>query len=243
MDLGGAIDAGISNGNQFAQFPVGTTIVTYTATDLASLTTTCSFTVEVSDEEAPEISCPANLAAQCDISEQPAATNAFQFQVQGGILTDNCGLDFNSFTSSDVSDGETCPETITRTYSISDLGGLTTSCTQLIVIYDTTAPEITCPVDVNQTADPGVCQAAVAIAAPITDDNCGVVSVINDYNNTSDASDTYPVGVTEVVWTVIDACGNAMVCTQTITITDDEDPVITCVADDSRDTDAGVCTS
>ncbi len=38
---------------------------------------------------------------------------------------------------SEVSDGATCPETFTRTYSIADSCGNVTSCTQLVVIDDT----------------------------------------------------------------------------------------------------------
>ncbi len=62
--------------------------------------------------------------------------------------------------------------------------------------------------DQTQTADPGVCQAAVTVVAPATSDNCGVASVSNDYNGTTDASDTYPVGTTTVTWTVTDIHGN-----------------------------------
>ena len=42
------------------------------------------------------------------------------------------------------------------------------------------------------------------------DDNCGILSVINDYNNTDDASDDYPVGTTMVCWTVTDVNGNTI---------------------------------
>jgi len=64
---------------------------------------------------------------------------------------------------------------------------------------------ITCDIDQAQTADAGVCNAAVIVSSPITtSDNCGVASVLNDYNNSTDASDTYPVGTTVITWTVTD---------------------------------------
>jgi hypothetical protein len=41
----------------------------------------------------------------------------------------------------------------------------------------------------------------------------------NSFNNTSNASGLYPVGSTNVVWTVTDAAGNVSTCTQVITVT------------------------
>ena len=68
-----------------------------------------------------------------------------------------------------------------------------------------------------------------------------VPSIENDYNNTSDASDTYPVGTTTITWTVTAAAGNTAMCTQDITVTDDEDPTITCASDQTQTADPGVC--
>jgi hypothetical protein len=49
----------------------------------------------------------------------------------------------------DESDGNTCPETITRTYRATDDCGNTAECTQTIVVDDTIPPVITCPSDVT----------------------------------------------------------------------------------------------
>lgn len=102
-----------------------------------------------------------------------------------------------------------------------------------VSVDDNAAPVIVnCPTDINQTADAGMCGAALTIPEPAfgTDftDDC-FATIENDYNNTSDASDTYPVGVTVVTWTATDVVGNTATCTQTITITDDENPSINCI--------------
>lgn len=47
------------------------------------------------------------------------------------------------------------------------------------------------------------------------------VTLLNDFNGTSDASGIYPVGQTEVVWTATDALGNSNTCNQIITVTGD----------------------
>jgi hypothetical protein len=50
-----------------ALFPIGTTTVTYTATDAADLTTTGSFTVTVTDNQAPAIvALPGNISVSND---------------------------------------------------------------------------------------------------------------------------------------------------------------------------------
>ncbi|MCK4677808.1 MAG: HYR domain-containing protein, partial [Bacteroidales bacterium] len=98
----------------------------------------------------------------------------------------------------------------------------------IIDVYDAAPPTITCPADITQTADAGSCDAAIIVPAPVTDDDCGVASVENDYNNTSDASDTYPVGTTTVTWTVTDNDGKTNSCQHLVTVTDDENPNAQC---------------
>ncbi|WP_136073178.1 HYR domain-containing protein, partial [Candidatus Ulvibacter alkanivorans] len=53
-------------------------------------------------------------------------------------------------------------------------------------------------------------------------------TLVNDYTGTDDASAFYPVGTTTVTWTFTDPSGNSVDCTQDITVTDDEAPVIVC---------------
>lgn len=51
-------------------------------------------------------------------------------------------------------------------------------------------------------------------------------SITNNFNGTSDASDTYPVGTTNVFWTIIDCDGNSHTCSQTVQVIDNQPPVI-----------------
>ncbi|WP_206081962.1 choice-of-anchor tandem repeat GloVer-containing protein, partial [Maribellus sediminis] len=50
-------------------------------------------------------------------------------------------------------------------------------------------------------------------------------SLTNNVTGTSDASGTYPLGETEVVWTATDVKGNSSTCTSTITVEDNTSPV------------------
>lgn len=69
-----------------AQFPVGVTTVTYVATDANGNSSTCSFTVEIQDTQAPTLTCPPNqtLLATCPTAQIPNYTNLVS-------VADNCG--------------------------------------------------------------------------------------------------------------------------------------------------------
>jgi alpha-tubulin suppressor-like RCC1 family protein len=55
---------------------------------------------------------------------------------------------------------------------------------------------------------------------------------------TNDAPAEYPIGNTTVTWTATDESDNASTCTQTVTVVDDQPPVLTCPAVSNIDRDA-----
>ena len=93
-------------------------------------------------------------------------------------------------------------------WTVTDLSGNTNNCSQDITVTDDEDPTITCAAGQTQTADAAACTAAVTVTGPATGDNCGVATIVNDFNGTANASDTYPVGTTTVIWTVTDVLGN-----------------------------------
>ena len=126
---------------------------------------------------------PDTLMAVCDISEVPPYADYDAFITAGGVASDSCSLDTSSFTLlSEVSNGMTCPDTITRTYILDDSCGNRSSCTQIIVVNDTIPPTLTCPPDtsVQCLADVppaflngGAGFADFVAAGGSVDDNCG----------------------------------------------------------------------
>jgi hypothetical protein len=68
-------------------FPVGTTTVTYTATDGAGNSTQATQTVTVVDTTAPSLTAPAPTSANAGLSGQAAIPNV----LAGTIASDNCG--------------------------------------------------------------------------------------------------------------------------------------------------------
>ncbi|MFL5747829.1 MAG: beta strand repeat-containing protein, partial [Niastella sp.] len=119
----GSIASFTSNYTPGAVFPVGTTLVTYVATDASTNSSTCSFNVNVVDNTPPVISnCPGNIVT-CNPSVTWTAPTA----------TDNCGV--NSFTN-DAPATFTAPVT-TVTYTAKDAAGNTTTCSFTVTLNPT----------------------------------------------------------------------------------------------------------
>ena len=60
-------------------------------------------------------------------------------------------------------------------------------------------------------------------------DNCGIQSVSKTFNgNPVTATTEFAIGNHQVVWTVSDSSGNQSTCSQTVTVTDNQAPVISC---------------
>jgi len=211
---------GTSNGSGF--YPVGTTTVVWTVTDVNSNTTTCSMTVTVTDVEAPTIACAPDQTQTADLG----VCNA-NVTVVPPTVGDNCAVAtvVNDFNFTADASGNYPVGTTTVIWTVTDINGNTNTCTQLITVTDDELPSIACAPDQTQTNDPGICGATVTVISPVANDNCGVASVINNFNATSDASGLYPVGTTTVIWTATDVNGNTSTCIQLITIFDTESPV------------------
>ncbi len=187
-----------------SHFPIGLNTIEYTATDGSGNTSVCSFTITVTDEEAPQITCaaPQDQTADADVCE------AF-VNVTAPAVVDNDGIKslVNDYNGTDDASGVYPVGTTVVTWTATDNNGNTSQCTQEITVNDDQAPVITCAAPVNQPADADVCEAYVTVTAPTTADNCAVASLVNDFNGTADGSGTYPVGTTTVIWTVTDIHG------------------------------------
>src|SRR5690606_35896895 len=204
-------------------YPVGTTTVTWEVTDLSGNTQFCTQDVTVVDNEAPTITCSADVT----VNNDPGSCDAVVVVPAPSATADNCAVatvinDYNGTASAN----DTYPVgTTTVTWTVTDVNGNTNTCTQDVTVNDNEAPTITCDANVSVNNDAGNCDAAVVVPPPTaTADNCGVASVLNDYNGTASANDTYPVGTTTVTWEVTDLSGNTQFCTQDVTVVDNEAP-------------------
>ncbi|MFT4600079.1 MAG: gliding motility-associated-like protein, partial [Arenicella sp.] len=115
------------------------------------------------------------------------------------------------------------------TYEVTDASGNVTNCSFNVTITDTELPTISCPGNITQANDVGVCGATVNYANPVGADNClGSVTAMT----AGQASGTvFPLGLTVVTYEVTDASGNVANCSFNVTVNDTELPTIVCPAD------------
>jgi gliding motility-associated-like protein len=190
----------------------------YSVTDACGNTINVTHLILITDPIFPTASNPVAVNVQC-IGDVPApnilvVTNE----------SDNQGVPVVAFVS-DVSNGLTCPETITRTYSVTDICNNVITVTQLITVQDIISPTASNPTSINiQTLGGLLSSMAVPIdVLVVTDelDNCSVPAVAW----LSDVSDgnTCPEIITRT-YTVTDACGNVTNVTQIITVDDITNP-------------------
>lgn len=182
------------------------------------------------------LNCPAPVTVQCVTDVPAGAADLPQFFAQGGIAS--CSPGTVSFTDSTYPVGS---GVITRTYTVTDPCGATTTCQQLITVADVLKPVVLCPPDITQPTDAGQCYATVAITDATATDNCAVASVVGARSDSQPLSATYPKGVTTITWTATDTSGNTEICNQTITVVDQQPPTITAPANLTVNTDTNVC--
>ncbi len=190
-------------------FPIGETIVTWTAVDIHGNISEVTQSVTVVDTTAPSLVPPNDLLFE--------AVNATQNTVFIGEPTveDFVGV---SSVENDAPDVFTVGETIV-TWTATDAAGNSATSTQRINVVDTTPPTIIAPDDIiNEavSADENI----VTLGEPTVEDFVGVSSVEND------APDVFTVGETIVTWTVTDAAGNSATATQRINVVDTTLPTI-----------------
>jgi hypothetical protein len=213
-------------------FPTGITTITYTATDAAGNTTTRTQLVTVLESPAipPTVTAPANVS----VNTGPGATSC-------GTVVSNATL--GTATASDNCPGVTVARTgvpagnnfpvgnTTVTYTATDKSGNTASAQQVVTVVDNTPPVISCPANITQNTDPGLCSASINPGTATATDNCDNSPTVNGTRSDSQPLNApYPKGTTTITWTATDHASptpNQSSCTQTIIVEDHEAPVIT----------------
>ena len=194
-----------------------TIIRTYSVTDDCGNFATVEQTINLVDTQNPQATSPADLNVEC-LSDVPLP-NILVIADE----TDNCTTSPVVAFVSDNSDGLFAPETITRTYSVTDEAGNVTNVTQTIIINDVTAPSILdCP------ADEVITLSSFDPNNPLVADNCDLEHIYWTMTGaTNDASPTTGInyieleefqdGITTILYTALDSSGNTSTCSFTIT--------------------------
>jgi hypothetical protein len=221
-----------------AQFPVGITTVTYTATDAEGNTSTCAFTVEIQDTQAPTLTCPPNqtLLATCPTAQIPNYTNLV-------AVADNCGN--NVQMSQSIAPGTTLgaifapnPPAAGNQFTIVVTGNdgyNSSTCSFTVTLQDGDAP---IPTVANLPALIDSCGTLVVFAPsaldpcnPAADTIFGSPSTpVGTFLNTNPPSYQLNPGNYVITWVYNDGNGNISTQPQNITVLNDIfPPVAICV--------------
>lgn len=206
-----------------AVFLVGTSTNVWKATDLSGNTSTCSFTVTVTDVTPPTITCPANIS----VNNNPASSCSALVTYASPTATDNCGVQTITLQSGLASGSVFLVGTTTNVWRATDVNANTSSCSFTVTVTDVTAPTITCPANISVSNNPAsACSAVVNYTSPTASDNCGIQSVTLQSGLASGG--TFPVGTTTNVWRATDVNNNTRTCSFTVTVSDVTPPTIVC---------------
>jgi len=206
-----------------AVFPIGTTVVVFTATDAGGNPVSCAITIVVEDNQPPVfVNCPTNITVN-NMVDQCGANVVFSTP----IVTDNCGA-VVSLVAPSLPSGSLFPVgTSIVTFRAVDAAGNSDVCTFTITVRDVQMPKAICS---DFTVNLNAAGTATITAANInggSTDNCtpaGNLTLLAS-QTTFDCSD---LGANFVTLSVTDAAENTNSCVATVTVHDVTPPVIMC---------------
>ena len=197
--------------NAPAAFPVGTTIVTWSATDNSGNIGTATQTVTIIDNIYPSIIPPNDLTAVTN-----SGCTADNLNLGTPITSDNCGV---AFVTNNAPSAFAVGETFV-TWTVIDVNGNSTNTIQKVTITDDVAPILIPSANITVFANNSCNAFNVNLGNPVVSDNCGIASLVND------GPTVYDLGTTTVNWTVTDNNGNVVTASQTVTVIDNQIPTI-----------------
>ena len=206
-------------------FALGTTTVTWTATDAGGTSATATQHVTVVDTHAPAITAPAPVIS----GTGPGSTTPTAFisdaDLGSAAASDVC--DF-SITRSGVPSGNLFPlGTTTISYVATDSSGNTASATQTVTLTDDTPPDLTAPADVVTFTG----SASTSCVVVVNDATLGIATASDNSGRPVTIArvgvptgNAFPVGVTTIRYTATDSSGNVATGQQLVTVVDDTPP-------------------
>jgi len=196
-----------SNHNPGDLFPIGTSLVSYTATDPSGNATTCSFNVIVEDTTPPVITgCPSDILIRSSSCSEVVTWTP-------PAATDNCNVTLTSdhLPGSMFNVGET-----PVVYVATDQKGNSTTCTFTVSVFNDASPMIQgCPENIVTNADENG-EVIVTWVEPQATVLCGIVSISKSHV----PGDAFSIGTTPVQYNFKDDFGNSSICEFNITVTD-----------------------
>ncbi|MBI3639907.1 MAG: HYR domain-containing protein [Thaumarchaeota archaeon] len=193
-----------------SKFPLGTTMVTWTATDSGGNMAKAVQKITVIDTTAPTLTAPPSVTVEAKSPDHNS--------VDLGLPSAYDGVGVLSMTN-DAPAYFPLGQTIV-TWIAKDASGNDATAKQIVTIQDTTPPIIHAPSDITIEAT-STTNNIIDLGNSTVTDNGIIQSVTNN------APKTFPIGTTTVTWIAKDAAGNGATDTQTVKIVDTTAPKLT----------------
>lgn len=199
-------------------FAVGSTVVTWTATDNAGNSASCSVTVVVGDTTPPSLACPETRVVDaeegvCGASIVLEATATDDCDTEGVTIVTPAGPIAQPMS---FGPGET-----RVVITAIDRAGNTSSCETVVTVNAESGLSVVCEAELTVNAPPEFCGYPDALLADVVD-ACVVDGTIE-----SDV-EFFDVGVTDVSFAAENAAGETASCTTRLTVLDVTTPTIDC---------------
>ena len=182
-------------------FPLGETVVTWTATDTSGNTASDTQLVTVVDTTAPSISQLEDIIV--DATSPTSNVVELTSPISGDIISD---VIINNNAPNAFPFGETVV-----TWSVEDESGNISYTDHKVIVVDNSPPELTPPPDM--VIDAVSLENFIEINPPEISDIIDTQPII-----TNDAPESFPLGETVVTWTATDTSGNSVSETQLISV-------------------------
>ncbi len=206
----------------------GSATITLTVTDGSGNSDSTTFDVVVEDNTDPTI----NAIADQSVSGGANCEGTVPDYTSLAVVADNCDLS-PSVSQSPIA-GSTFNGTVAVVITVTDGSGNSDSTTFDVVVEDITAPEIlNMPSNIILSAIAN-CDAIAVWNEPTVIDNCEASPIVTSDNS---SGDVFPLGTTIVTYIATDGI-NTSTASFTVTVVDDEGPIIECPANLEVDADS-----
>jgi hypothetical protein len=258
-NCGGSVTISAPNIASGTALPTGVHTVSYTATDVRSNTSVCSFTITVREVSPPTFSnmpsagiCPPAVVA----AGPNCATVITAAMLTAPAATDNCpGTVGVSRVSNLPGTTTNVDNSIVVVWRATDVSGNTSDCSQTVTLRDQTVPVMNChssaaaPININASAaqpclgiSPSELFSSNQWIAPTATDNCS--GALTPYF-VGNAPAYYPLGISQLLYRATDysSNSNSASCTVYIRVVENDNtaPSISCPNNVTVNTNAGVC--
>ena len=195
--------------NASKTFPLGKTTILWVATDASGNTANATQMIDVVNTTPPSISKPVSITVEA------TSLDSNTVQLNNPTAVDLQSVTFTNNASKTFPLGKT-----TILWIATDASGNTANATQSVTVQDTTAPKIIPPADVTVQAS-SLDDNTVSSGNATASDNVKVISITNN------ASKTFPLGKTTILWVATDEAGNKANATQIVDVENTTPPKLT----------------